>query len=352
VTKLTSLGLELAYKQSIDMIVSYYVEPYCLAAHIVAQATGLPQVARTAGSDAGRLWQLPQFGACYNHIFKSANAIVCSPSLIPKMISIGVESDRITSNPEKHVSLLDLFAPDGPALDVEKLRQEVSSAEQDQFRQSLFGEFDPSLSYFGVYGKLGKAKGTYQLLAALKRMKERGIRAGLLVMAHERPEAHGAFHDYVTTNNLLDRVCQLPFLPHWRVPEFIRQCVAVCCLEQDFPIKFHDPVVAREVLTCGSCLVGSTEIIGKLPHAEKLVDDYNCIAINDVNNIDDLECRMIAILEDQDRLRRIGHRARQYCVELEQNNTFPQRFAALLSDLVEMGRLSPENVLHGPPQSV
>jgi glycosyltransferase involved in cell wall biosynthesis len=214
VTKLTSLGLELAYKQSIDIIVSYYVEPYCLAAHIVAQATGLPQVVRTADSDAGRLWQLPQFAACYNHIFKSASAIVYSPSLIPKMISIGVESDRITSNPEKHVNLLELFAPDGPALDVEKLRHEVSSAGQDQFRQSLFGEFDPSLSYCGVYGKLGKAKGTYQLLAALKRMKERGIRAGLLVMAHERPEAQSAFHDYVTANKLLDRVCQLPFLPH------------------------------------------------------------------------------------------------------------------------------------------
>ena len=206
------------------------------------------------------------------------------------------------------------------------------------------------MSYFGVYGKLGKAKGTYPLLAALKRMKERGIRAGLLVMAHERPDGQGAFRHYVRTNGLLDRVCQLPFLPHWRVPEFIRRCIALCCLEQDFPIRFHDPVVAREILTCGACLVGSTEVIYKLPHADKLVDGYNCIAIADINKIDDLERQLIAVLEDRDRARQIGSRARHYCVELERNNTFPQRLAMILGDIVETGRRSPENVFHGPPQ--
>ena len=42
---------------------------------------------------------------------------------------------------------------------------------------------------------------------------------------------------------LTDRVLQIPFLPHWRVPEFLRGCLAVCCLEQDFPIGFHTPII-------------------------------------------------------------------------------------------------------------
>src|SRR5258705_3155661 len=32
---------------------------------------------------------------------------------------------------------------------------------------------------------------------------------------------------------------------------------AVCCLEQDFPIGVHSPIIPREVLTSGTCLVGS-----------------------------------------------------------------------------------------------
>ena len=55
---------------------------------------------------------------------------------------------------------------------------------------------------------------------------------------------------------LADRVLQIPFLPHWRVPEFLRGCLAVCCLEQGFPIEFHAPMIPREVLLCGTCLVG------------------------------------------------------------------------------------------------
>lgn len=351
-TKLASLGLELTRKQTVDLIFSYYVEPYCIAGHLVAQASGIPHVVRTAGSDAGRLWRLPQFGALYDHIFKSADAVLCSPSVIPKMIEIGVETARVTSNPEKHVNLLELFTPDGPILDVELLREQVLAEESDEFRSSLFGKFDPSLSYFGIYGKLGKAKGTYSLLAALKRMADQGLPVGLLVMAHERPAAHDAFRDYVKDNGLEGRVYQLPFLPHWRVPEFIRRCVAVGCLEQDFPIKFHDPVVAREVLTCGGCLVGSNEVIQKLPDARKLIDGHNCIIVNDVNNIEDLERRMTSVIQYPDRVQQIRQRARQYGVEIETGNTFPRRLESILHNVVENTRLSPKTIRHDPAESL
>src|SRR6202007_790418 len=124
---------------------------------------------------------------------------------------------------------------------------------------------------FGVYGKLGRQKGTYALLEAVKRIKERGFPLGLLVMAQEVSPSHSPFREYVPSSAVNDRVCQLPFLPHGRVPEFIRRCLAICCLEQDFPITFHSPIIAREVLTCGACLIGSAEIIKKLPAPHKLI---------------------------------------------------------------------------------
>jgi len=347
-TKLASLALELVRHQPIDLIYSYYLEPYAVAGHVVAQATELPHVVRTAGSDAGRLWSLTQFAGLYNHIFKSANAILCSPSVTRKMIEIGVEPGRIAALPEKHVNLLELFAPGGAVLDVDLLRTGVSNEQGDAFRNAWFGEHDSSLSYFGICGKLGKAKGTHSLLSAFKKITDRGVRVGLLVMGHARPVGHDAFREYVKSNGLEQRVCQLPFLPHWRVPEFMRRCAAVCCLEQDFPISFHDPVIAREVLTSGGCLVGSTEVIHKLPEAHKLIDGHNCIAVNDVNDVEELARKLISVIEDPDRTQRVRNRARQYATEIEKGNTFPRRLESILRDVVETGSLSSKNIRQQP----
>jgi glycosyltransferase involved in cell wall biosynthesis len=339
VTKLASLGLELAQRQRIDVIFSHYAEPYGVAAHVTAQATGLPHVCRTAGSDAGRLWLLPQFRPLYDHMFQSASAVICGRAVAPKMIEAGVDPSRLARDHE-NVRLHDLFTPEGEALDVAVLRDQVLGSKDTSIRDLLFGKYDPSLTYFGVYGKLGLAKGTFALLKALKKLTDRGLPVGLLVMAHDGPMVQNTFRKFVADNGLQERVCQLPFLPHWRVPEFIRRCVAVCCLEQDFPIKFHTPVVAREVLTCGGCLVGSTEVIQKLPTAHKLIDGYNCIAVKDVNNIDDLEQRLASVLQSADRIAQVRQRARRYGVETEAGNSFPQRLEAILKDVAKGGQPS------------
>jgi glycosyltransferase involved in cell wall biosynthesis len=322
VTKLASLGLELTLSRPIDVLYAHYLEPYGVAAHIVAQAAGVPLVMRPAGSDAGRLWSLPQFRALYNHIFTSAAAVVCGPTVARRVIEAGVDPTRVARDPERHMNLSELFAPAGAALDVALLRDEIES--DDRFRSALFGEFDPSLNYFGIYGKLGKAKGTHSLLAAFKKMHDRGLPVGLLVMAHGRPAARDPFREYVKSNGLEKRVFQLPFLPHWRVPEFIRRCTAICCLEQDFPIKFHDPVPAREALACGACLVGSSEIIRKLPERPALTDGHNCIVAHDVNDIDQLERQLISILESPARADQMRLRAREYAVEIDKGKTFPR----------------------------
>jgi glycosyltransferase involved in cell wall biosynthesis len=339
VTKLASVGLELTKGRPIDLLYAHYLEPYGIAAHIVAQAAGLPLAMRPAGSDAGRLWSLPQFRALYDHVLTSAAAVICGPSVARKMIQAGVEPARIVPNPERHMNLADLLGPAGPVLDVERLRDEILKGGDEQFQSLLFGDFDPSLSYFGIYGKLGRAKGTQSLLAAFKKLQDRGLPAGLLVMGHERPSAGDGFREYVKSNGLEKRVCQFPFLPHWRVPEFIRRCVAICCLEQDFPIKFHDPVTAREILACGGCLVASTEIIEKLPKSPALTDGYNCVAVQDVNKVDELERQLASILEFPARAEQMRLRAREYAVEIDKGNTFPHGLESTLAQIAGPGGL-------------
>jgi len=91
-------------------------------------------------------------------------------------------------------------------------------------------------------------------------------------------------------------------------------------------------------------LVGSTEVIRKLPSSHRLIDGYNCIAVNDVHNIEDLERRLISVLEHPDRVEKIQRNARQYGAEIELGNTFPQRLESILGDIWKAGRLSPGNI--------
>src|SRR5262249_30346568 len=93
-------------------------------------------------------------------------------------------------------------------------------------------------------------------------------------------------------------ILQIPFLPHWRVPVFLHGCLAVCCLEQDFPIAIHSPIMPREVLMSGTCLVGATEIIRKLPSFWQLPHGYGCVATKDVNDVETFSERIAAIVED------------------------------------------------------
>ena len=81
----------------------------------------------------------------------------------------------------------------------------------------------------------------------------------MVALAHGSPLVEKQFRERAVALGLDDRILQLPFVPHWRVPEFLRGCRAVCCLEQGFPIAFHTPIVAREVLLAGSCLLASAE---------------------------------------------------------------------------------------------
>src|SRR5437016_825967 len=158
------------------------------------------------------------------------------------------------------------------------------------------GDFAGDQPYFGIYGKLGENKGTFALLSALHRVKERGgISIGLVALAHGQPQIETRFRARVQELGLTDRILQIPFLPHWRVPEFLRGCLAVCCLEQDFPIGFHTPVIPLEVLLCGTCLVASTEVLRKLPAYGRLPHRYGCVAIEDVDDTDALSAQLAAI---------------------------------------------------------
>src|SRR5215471_10236813 len=327
VSKLATIAANAHSAHGFDVIFSHYLEPYGIAGYLAAQMTGLPHVVRMAGSDAGRLWRHPQFEALYDHVLRSAEAVVAAHVVAARAVEHGVDPRRVVPGggyalPE------DLFTPEGPRLNLKALRTEIAAG--SELDDALWGDFAVDRPYFGIYGKLGENKGTFALLSALERLKQTGNDVGLLALAHGRPQIEERFRARARELGLADRVLQIPFLPHWRVPEFLRGCLAVCCLEQGFPIGFHSPITPFEVLLCGACLVGSTEVIRKLPNWERLVHGYSCIAIEDVNDVAALSERLAAIVADPDPIAFVGTRARIFAREEQESVDFPQRLESIL----------------------
>jgi len=297
----------------------------------------VPHVTRMAGSDAGRLWHHPQLEALYDHVLKSAETVIAVGTVAERAIERGVAADRIT--PGGYFAIPEqLFTPLGPRLDLNALRNAV--AHDPDFRALMWGELVPDRPHFGVYGKLGERKGSFSLLGAMHRLKRSGRDTGLVVLAQGDPRIQERFRKEASELGLADRILQLPFIPHWRVAEFLRGCLAVCCLEQDFPIGIHSPIIPREVLMAGTCLVGSTEVIRKLPSYDRLPHGYGCIAIEDVDDIGVLSERLAAIADDPDTAAAIGRRGHRFAAEQQQDMQSPQTLERILAAAAARRRIS------------
>jgi glycosyltransferase involved in cell wall biosynthesis len=337
VSKLAAIAARVHSECPFDVIYSHYLEPYGVAGHLAAQITGAPHAARLAGSDAGRLWHHPQFEALYDHVLRSAEVVIAAGAVAERAIARGVAPDRIAYGGQ-FVVPEDLFCPDGPRLDLAALRAE---AEMDpDLRDSTWGEFAGEHPYFGVCGKLGESKGSFALLAAMHRLKDAGVGVGLVALAHGQLTFEKSFRARARKLGLADRILQIPFLPHWRVPEFLRGCLAVCCLEQDFPIGFHTPIIPFEVLLCGRCLVASTELIEGFPNYGRLPHGYACVAIEEVNDIQALSSHLAAIVGDPAPATVVGSRGRAFARDLQRDAAFPQKLERILDAAAAQQRVS------------
>ena len=326
VSKLATLAAYTHATRPFDVIYSHYMEPYGVAGYLAAQMTGAPHVVRMAGSDAGRLWHHPQLEGLYDHVLRSAATVVAVGQVAERALQRGIAPERIAGG-GGYVLPRDAFHPDGPTLDLQALRSEVETSD---LRDAAWGGLMPGCPHLGVYGKLGESKGTFALLAAIHRLKEEGLRVGLVALAHGPPDIERRFRTQVQELGLADRVLQIPFLPHWRVPELLRGCLAVCCLEQDFPIGFHSPVIPLEVMLCGTCLVVSAEVIRKLPHWDRPPHGWGWVAVDDVNDVAQLSAALAEIVREPHLAATVGARGRRLGCRLQDDIAFPERLEAIL----------------------
>jgi len=313
-TKLAGLAIDVIRDHQLECVFSWYLEPYGVAGHLAAGATGTPHVMKTAGSDSGRLWHQPGMRSLYDHLFLSAEVIVAGGSLRTALAELGVRPERIVPGDSLFVPL-DEFSPEGEILTL-----------GDQARAGV--------ATVGLFGKLGRFKGMRSLLRAIRTCLDRGMRVQLAAMVQGRPDEERGFTELLGELALQEHVARVPFLPHWRVPAFLRACDVVCCLEQDFPIKAHTPVIAQEILASGRQAMMSLEIAAKQPEAHRLAHGYNCWVVRDSSDPDEIARWLRQALGDPTSAA-IGARGRRLAEHVQAQGRFPEASEAALRQAVE-----------------
>ena len=296
VTKLASLALDVIDAHRVDVVVGFYLEPYAVAAHLAAMSSGCPVVIRHAGSDVARLLTVPQLQRCYAQILRTADVVCARPAARSRFVALGVSESHIVPDPGFLVPR-EHFHPGVVPLAVDALL--LRRGER---------AIQPGAPTIGLYGKMGTAKGTFDLLESLARLKREGVRFTLLAATHGSPEDDNRFERAIARGDLHDAVRRLPFLPHWRIPSFLRACSVVCVLERGFPIASHAPGTPIEVLACATPLVMSAEIARKQSFAPRVIHGVNALVVRDPTDHDELSRVLRAALSDPAALRRLGQR--------------------------------------------
>jgi glycosyltransferase involved in cell wall biosynthesis len=303
VSKIAGLATETIRRYDCKIIIAFYFEPYAISGWLASRWTGRPLVVKHAGSDLDRLFRVPNLATAYKEVLRSASAVITRRPLKSRFWGLGVHPNRVLEDVPYSVPTK-VFHPSAEPLDTRRLsRLALSNAESLSQSESRFDRKVPTI---GCYGKIGKAKGTFDLIAALGQLANEGCEFQFLAMIGTAQAQ--VLAPILREAGLSEKSCLLPFLPNWRVPSFIRTCTAVCFLERDFPIAIHGPIVPREILACGTCLILSREIASKNQYHGPLNSGENMIIVEDPKVHNDLASALRDAISDAERTEAIGKR--------------------------------------------
>jgi glycosyltransferase involved in cell wall biosynthesis len=284
VTRLATIATTQIREHGCDVVFSYYLEPYGLAAYLASKWTSVPYVFKHAGSDLNRLMALEELRTAYVHVLLGANRVISRGPSRDQVLAYGVPEERVSSDVAFRIPTA-RFNPDATAVDLASLIEAFGA-----------DPVDATLPTLGIYGKLGEYKGSFDLLRAMAVAFRTGFRFNLVALAHGWQEARA--WSLVEDLGLRDHVRILPFLPPWRIPGFIRACTAVAFLERDFPIAAHTPTIPSEVIACGTCLVVSAEVARKQLLRAHIRDGANVVVVADPKRHEELAGQLRYALAD------------------------------------------------------
>jgi glycosyltransferase involved in cell wall biosynthesis len=334
VSKLASLATDAVRRHGSEIIFSYYFEPYGVAAHLASAWTGVPYVFHHAGSDLGRLMNQPDLFTTYREVACRADGVLTKSLL--SFMGMGVAPESIYPTPPFYLPRRH-FNPEVEPLDfnahIAELRRQAPALVANS------RPVDPSVPTVGIYGKMGEPKGSFDLLAALGRLRREGLRFNFVAVTRGRKMER--YHQAVREHGLEEVTWVLPFMPHWKIARFIRACTAVCFLERDFPVKGHAPTIPTEILACGSCLLLSGEIAARQGYARQLVSGENLLVVPDPQRHEELAAVLRQALQEPARAAEIGRRGAGLQTDTHEHQAVVAEYVRLFEDVLRRRRGEP-----------
>jgi len=304
-----------------DLIIGWYFLPYGLVAAWVGLATSIPYVLIHAGSDLGRHSKNPNLKIAFSWMISNAKAIISSGNqkVREDLYILGATEDKIVTIARGILPLHPSFTME-KQLDINAYLSETKNyfsllKYEDEFTQRLIKsnekEFNNDFFTIGIYGKVGKAKGTMVLIQALTELAKEGYNFNFLAVSTGHYLTLKSFYQSVIDNTeLSSRTWLLQAMAPWKIPEFIRTCNAVCFLENNFDIPYHTPSVPHEIIASGKCLVCSSEALQGLRYQSTLEDGNNCVVISDLSNSSELKERLKELICSSSMATDIGVKAK------------------------------------------
>jgi glycosyltransferase involved in cell wall biosynthesis len=284
-TRLASVAAQTVRRNRCDLLIGWYLEPYVLAASLVAGWTRRPYLVCHAGSDLQELAAQPELGPAYREAVL-ASAGVLSATLPAE--GIGLPADRVFGFPGPF--LAEEFSPSGTVMDLPEMARLIGAAAP--FRTE---PLPPGTMVIGAYGKLGPTKGTMDLIRAVARARTLGAPVCLALAGGGR--RWDAVAAEIVAAGLADATIMLPMLAPWRIPSFIRACRALAFLERDFAVPVHRPIPPLEILACGRPLLLSAELAGDLLPG-RIADDplFDSVELVNPRDADALATAVVSVL--------------------------------------------------------
>lgn len=312
--RIASLAIEVIEKYDCQIIDSYYVLPYAISGFLAKSFTGRPQILRHAGSDIGKLFASSAYQTLFKEVFRKVDKIITIPHLKNMFLSLGVKESALAY--DDHVSV-----------DTKAFNPEIVPFPLSDFTGIEIPDC-PIITYIGKINYYWQTKGLFELVQAVKNIK---VDFRLLFVSNGK--GLNEFKKLVKESGLENKSIFLDFVPPWKVPSIIKLSTCVLLPEREFPIQGHMPILPKEVMAVGKCLIMSNELFNKKCYGN-LIDGENVLLI-DPKNIKQFEAVIEKVIQHPDQAVRIGQNAYKMSLQMENFDEYVSHNVDLYTSLID-----------------
>jgi glycosyltransferase involved in cell wall biosynthesis len=173
----------------------------------------------------------------------------------------------------------------------------------------------PIITYIGKINYYWQSKGLLELIEAAKDINEDFL---LLFVANGK--GLDDFKRLLKIKGLSEKSLFLNFFPPWEIPSIIKLSTCVVIPEREFPIQYHVPILPKEVMAVGRCMILGREIAFNQFYGD-LIDKENVLLINP-KDIPNFKATIEFVVCNPLEVEKIGIKAYETSIKTDNLNEF------------------------------